>query len=81
MRQLSDLLGKIGRLEVRCSRCARYGRVRLTTLIAQHGDCSLHDLRSRLATGCPKANAPIIERCSVYFPQLVELDRPVNGTP
>ena len=34
---LGDLVGRIERLEVRCSRCDRAGRVKLARLIAEHG--------------------------------------------
>src|SRR4051794_8043603 len=34
---LGDLVGQLGRLEIRCKRCNRQGRVRLTKLIAEHG--------------------------------------------
>jgi hypothetical protein len=75
---LGDLAGRIERLEVRCTRCDRAGRVRLDKLIAEHGtDMGLPDLAVRLAADCPKLSATnVAERCFVVFPQLVE--RPVG---
>jgi hypothetical protein len=61
-------------LTIRCSRCDRYGRVRLAKLIEEHGaDMPGPELAVLLANGCPKENVPWGERCWVYFPQLVEL--------
>jgi hypothetical protein len=34
---LGTLVGRVDRLEVRCRRCDRYGRVRLVKLIEEHG--------------------------------------------
>src|SRR3954447_17184974 len=70
---LENLVGRVERLEVRCSRCERRGRLRLTRLIADHGaGTGLPDLAVRLAAGCPKIQAPDLgERCWVHFPQLL----------
>jgi hypothetical protein len=67
---LGDLVGHIDRLEVRCQRCDRYGRVRLARLIEEHGaDTGLSDLALRLAKGCSKANTfNLAERCLFPFP-------------
>ena len=71
---LGALVGQVDRLEVRCKRCERQGRVRLARLIAEHGALGLPDLAVHLAADCPKAAATNpAERCFVYFPQLVEL--------
>ena len=69
---LGDLVGRIDRLEVRCRRCERHGRLRLARLIADHGaGTGLPDLAVRLAAGCPKVEATDPgERCFVHFPQL-----------
>jgi hypothetical protein len=69
---LGSLVGSIERLEVRCTRCSRHGRYRLTRLIGAHGaDTGLPELGSRLAADCPNAKAHALhERCSVEFPQL-----------
>jgi hypothetical protein len=69
---LGDLVGRTKRLEVRCSRCDRAGRVKLARLIAEHGsDLPMPELAVRLATGCAKAQATSpAERCFVVFPQL-----------
>jgi hypothetical protein len=63
--QLGDIAGKITVLEVACRRCDRYGRLRLSWLLEQHGDMRLPELCDVLARDCPK-------RCSVYFPQLLK---------
>jgi hypothetical protein len=71
---LGELVGRVKRLEIRCKRCDRHGRVRLTRLIEQHGaDLDLPSLGTRLAADCPKANSiDFGERCFVVFPQLLE---------
>jgi hypothetical protein len=68
---LGELVGGVGRFDVRCRRC---GRMRLARLIADHGaETGLPDLAERLAAGCPKAETPDLgEHCFVYFPQLPE---------
>jgi hypothetical protein len=64
---------RLRHLEVRCRRCARAGRLSVARLIAEHGpEMGLPDLRAVLAEGCAKASAPVEERCSVWFPQLLE---------
>src|SRR3954467_10840265 len=69
---LGDLVGRIERLEVRCSRCDRAGRVKLARLIAEHGaDLPMPELAVRLAADCPKAQATSpADKCFVLFPQL-----------
>jgi hypothetical protein len=81
---LGDLVGQIERLEIRCTRCDRSGRVKLAKLITEHGaDMGLPDLSVRLASDCFKINATsTAERCFVVFPQLVKLatiPRPTAG--
>jgi hypothetical protein len=72
---LGDLVGRLDKLEVRCSRCSRHGRMPLAKLIAEHGaDIGMPELAVRLAAGCPKAQATgAAERCFVVFPQLPDL--------
>ena len=72
---LGDLAGRIERLEVRCTRCPRHGRIRLAKLLAEHGaDLGMPDLAVRLAAECPKAQATSpADRCFVTFPQLLDL--------
>jgi hypothetical protein len=49
---LGDLVGRIDRLEVRCRRCDRHGRMRLARLIKEHGDdLGLPELARVLANG------------------------------
>jgi len=52
---LGELAGRVERLEVRCRRCERHGRLRLARLIANHGArTGLPDLAVRLAVGLPE---------------------------
>ena len=69
---LSDLVGRVERVDVRCKRCDRQGRVRLTKLIAEHGaELGLPELAVLLAADCPKVAATNqADRCFVHFPQL-----------
>ncbi len=70
---LGDLVGKIERLEIRCNRCTRHGRVMLDKLIGQHGaGMDLPRLGTVLSADCPNANAiRPADRCFVIFPRLV----------
>ena len=72
---LGDLVGRIERLEIRCTRCDRTGRQQLAKLLHAHGpDLPMPELAVRLAAGCPKINATsTADRCFVVFPQLVAL--------
>jgi len=72
---LGDLVGRIERLEIRCTRCPRHGRRQLSKLIAEHGlDVAMPELAMRLAADCPKAQATSpADRCFVVFPQLLDL--------
>jgi hypothetical protein len=73
---LGDLEGVLQLLEIRCTKCGRYGRERVTRLIERYGrEARLPDVRHRLGADCPHRKAAIYERCDVYFPQLVELSR------
>ena len=58
---------------IRCTRCGRFGRERVMRLIERWGrGARLPDVRHELSADCPHHNAPIYERCDLYFPQLVE---------
>ena len=72
---LGDLVGRVERLEIRCTRCPRQGRVKLSELIAAHGaGMDLPQLGTVLAADCPKATATgPADRCFVIFPDLVNL--------
>jgi hypothetical protein len=72
---LGDLACRVDRLEVRCKRCDRQGRMRLTKLIAEHGaELGLPELAVLLAVDCPKVAATNqADRCFVHFPQLAGL--------
>lgn len=53
---------------VACSRCDRKGRYRVTALIERFGaGCVLPDVGVGLSADCPKHQALLFERCSVYF--------------
>lgn len=68
---LSDL--KFDFLEIRCTRCDRHGRLSVARLIAEHGpDAGLVTLRHALAGDCPNRDAPVYERCDVFYPGLTE---------
>ena len=55
---LGDPVGRLDRLEVRCRRCERHGRLGLARLIADQGaGTGLPDLAVRLAADCPRATA------------------------
>jgi hypothetical protein len=70
--RLGELVGFVEKVEVRCTRCDRRGRLRLAKLIAEHGpEMSFPALGDRLAAGCPKATASYGERCFVVFADLV----------
>jgi hypothetical protein len=68
---LGQLAARLTHLEFRCRRCDRRGRLRLDRLIAVHGaDFPGPALRGILAGDCPKRDASLYERCSVYFPNV-----------
>ena len=68
------------RTVIRCGRCDRAGRRRVSRLIEQHrGAKSLPDLRTELAQGCDHACGHDFDRCDVFFAQLasdVTINRP-----
>jgi hypothetical protein len=71
---LADLEGSLALLDVRCTRCGRQGRLRLSRLIALYGrDARLPDVRHRLSADCPRHDGSIHERCDVYFPELASM--------
>jgi hypothetical protein len=68
---LADIAARINMLEIRCGRCDRIGRRRVSRLFEQHGGAmSLPDLRTELAQGCEHVNGRDYDRCDVFFPQL-----------
>ena len=68
---LADIATRIDLLEMRCSRCDRVGRHRVSRLIEQHGGAMLlPDLRMKLVQGCDHANGHDFDRCDVFYPQL-----------
>jgi len=55
---LADIATRIDMLEMRCGRCERAGRLRVSRLIEKHGgSMRLPDLRSELARDCDHAGA------------------------
>jgi hypothetical protein len=68
---LGQLAERLTHLEIRCAHCERRGRLRLDRLIAAHGaDLPAPELRHLLAGDCPRRDASLYERCSVYFPNV-----------
>jgi hypothetical protein len=55
-----------------CTRCARRGQYRKSTLLARFGpNYGLVSMRFDLAAGCPSIPAPsIYEHCGVFYPDL-----------
>ena len=69
---LADIATRIDMLEMRCTRCEREGRLRVSRLIDQYGDTMrLPDLRTALVQDCDHANGHDYDRCDVFFPQLI----------
>ena len=61
-------------IEVRCSKCDRRGRYRMSTLIEQYGaDFAGPDLRDKLSADCAKHDAAEYERCDLYFPDMLKV--------
>ena len=68
---LANIATRIDMLEIRCSRCDREGRLRVSRLIEQYGGLMrLPDLRTALVKGCDHAGGHDYDRCDVFFPQL-----------
>ena len=73
---LGELEGSLHLLEIRRTKCDRYGRERLARMIERYGKTArLPDVRHRLAADCPHQKAGVYDRCDVHFPQLLELRR------
>jgi hypothetical protein len=69
---LRDVAERISVIEIRCTKCDRHGRMKLSTLIERYGaDFAVPDLRTTLNAGCAHANAMINQQCDLYFPQLM----------
>ena len=70
-RTLSDLGEHITALDIHCAKCARRGRLKVSTLIARYGpEFLVPDLRTTLNADCEHANDVVNARCDLYFPQL-----------
>lgn len=68
-RTLGQIAAELDMIEVRCRRCERAGRYRVAGLIERFGaDKGLPALGEDLSADCPNRNAPLYQRCSVYFP-------------
>ena len=68
---LADIATRIHMLEIRCGRCDREGRLRVSRLIEQYGGLMrLPDLRTALVKGCDHAGGYGAGRCDVFYPQL-----------
>ena len=68
---LRDVAERISVIDIRCTKCDRHGRMKLSTLIERYGaDLAVPDLRTTLNAGCEHANAMINQQCDLFFPQL-----------
>ena len=68
---LANIATRIDMLEIRCGRCDRAGRRRVSRLIEQHGgSMRLPNLRTELVQGCDHAGGYGSGRCDVFYPQL-----------
>jgi hypothetical protein len=69
---LSELVGKLDLLEIKCPGCERQGRISLARLIDEHGvDTGLPDLWETLAGDCEHARSTALHsRCAIYYPEL-----------
>lgn len=72
---LLELANRTAELRISCGRCARAGRYRLTSLIAQYGpDHAVPNLLSMLSHDCPRrASGSAYDVCGVHCPDLSEL--------
>ena len=71
--QIAELMTIIN---VRCTKCDRRGRYRITTLIERYGaDFAGPDLREKLSADCEKHDAPEYERCDLFFPDMLKVNR------
>ena len=70
---LGEVAARASHIEVACSRCERRGHYRLSKLVASLGeDFPMTDLGGKVSD-CAKWNAPVSERCDVYFPGLRDI--------
>jgi hypothetical protein len=70
---LRDLAERISVIEIRCSKCDRHGRMKLSTLIERYGEAfAVPDLRTTLNADCEHASAMSNQQCDLYFPQLTQ---------
>ena len=68
-RTLSDLSSG-SMLRIACKRCQRFGKLRITRLLDEHGaDAALPDVAKALQAGCPRDGQ--YGGCFVHFPDLV----------
>jgi hypothetical protein len=67
-----DIAGKLHKLRIECTRCARRRQYSVAKLIAQHGHRgNMSKWMSDLRGDCPKRNAPQLhERCDLICPDL-----------
>ena len=69
--QIAELMTVVN---VRCTKCDRRGRYRITTLIKRYGaDFAGPDLREKLSEGCERHGAAEYERCDLYFPDMLRV--------
>jgi hypothetical protein len=69
---LRDLSGPY--VEVACTKCERRGKLYRDRLIKEHGDSiALPDLRTKLATNCPR-QGNMWDSCGAYYVELKPAD-------
>ena len=62
------MVRRINVIGIRCTKCDRHGRLKLSTLIERYGaDFAAPDLRTTLNAGCEHADAMVNQPCILYF--------------
>ncbi len=71
---LAQIADRQSMLEVRCTKCDRRGRYRISTLIERYGaDFAGPDLREKLSADCKKHEVAEYERCDLHFPDMLKV--------
>ncbi len=72
---LNDIAGRVATLEVACNRCDSRGRLRIDSLVMEHGPAlPIPELRRIVAADCAKMQAGHMhDVCGVHFPGLSRL--------
>ena len=72
---LGQIAGRLAVLDVACNRCDRRGRLRIDSLVTEHGPAlPIPELRRTVAADCAKMQAGHMhDVCGVHFPELSRL--------